>query len=107
MERTAVSSSLLKSIFYSPDTRVLEIEFKAKKEGEAGKVYRYADVSPLTYEKFLAAPSLGSHFLKQIKPNHSCTRVEEKPDAESKDEIQASEARKPFRTATPDENTPF
>jgi hypothetical protein len=77
--RTEVTSSLLRSVGYDPATRTLELEFKPKKEGEAGKVYRYADVSPETYERFKAAPSLGSHFLKQIKPNHPCTRVEEKP----------------------------
>ena len=103
--RTEVSSSLLKSIAYSPATRVLEIEFKAKKEGEVGKVYRYADVSQDAYDRFVSAPSLGQHFLRQIKHNHPCTKVEEKPDAES--EKKAATKPQPFQTATDDESTPF
>ena len=95
--RTEVKSSLLQSVGYDPATRTLELQFKPKKDGEPGKVYSYADVDQLTYEKFKAAPSLGSHFLKQIKPNHSCTRVEEKPDAETP---------KPFDTKSTTE-TPF
>jgi hypothetical protein len=80
MQRQEVKSSLLAAVGYDFESKTLMLEFKSKKEGEPGKVYRYADVSPETYKKFLAAPSLGSHFLKQIKPNHSCTRVEpEKP----------------------------
>jgi len=82
------------------------LEFRSKKEGEPGKVYRYADVGPEAYKAFMAAPSLGSHFLKEIKPAHACTKVEpEKPHAE--DEKKTSEGRKPFKTATPDENVPF
>jgi hypothetical protein len=79
MQRIDVQSSLLKAIGYDAASRTLMIEFKPKKEGEAGKVYRYADVSQETYDRFRSAPSLGSHFLREIKPSHACTRVEEKP----------------------------
>ena len=103
--RTQVSSSLLQSVGYDPATRTLELQFKPKKDGEVGKVYRYADVSQDAYDRFLAAPSLGSHFLKQIKHNHPCTKVEEKPDAES--EKKAATKPQPFQTATDDENVPF
>ena len=105
MQRQEVKSSLLAAVGYDAASKTLMLEFRSKKEGEPGKVYRYANVDPLTYEKFLAAPSLGSHFLKQIKPNHACTRVEEKPDAES--EKKAAEKPQPFKTETDDENTPF
>ena len=105
MEHTQVSSSLLQSIAYDKATKILEIQFKGKKEGEAGKVYRYANVTQETYERFRAAQSLGSHFLKQIKNQHACTRVEEKPDAE--DEKKASEGRKPFATSEPPDGAPF
>ena len=104
MQRIDVQSSLLSAIGYDAASKTLMIEFKPKKEGEAGKVYRYADVSPETFQQFKNAPSLGKHFLKQIKPNHPCTRVEEKPDAESE---KKTDKPKPFQTATEDENIPF
>ena len=104
MQRIDVKSSLLKAIGYDAASRTLMIEFKPKKEGEEGKVYTYADVSPDTYKRFMASPSLGSHFLSQIKNHHSCTRVEtEKPDAES--EKKADKPR-PFNTET-DSEPPF
>ncbi len=103
--RTEVASSLLKSIAYSPETHTLEIEFRPKKDGENGKVYRYADVSQEVYDKFLAAESLGKHFLREIKPAHNCTRVEEKPDAES--EKKAATKPQPFKTATDETDIPF
>jgi len=106
MHRQEVKSSLLAAVGYDAASRTLLLEFKSRKEGEPGKVYRYADVSAETYKKFLAAPSLGSHFLKQIKPNHACTKVEpEKPNAEG--ETKAAEKPQPFQTATEDEKIPF
>ena len=103
--RTEVSSSLLKSIGYDKASKTLTIEFKPRKEGEVGKVYRYADVSQQTYDTFLAAPSLGSHFLKNIKNAHPCTRVEEKPDAES--EKKAATKPQPFKTTDDETDIPF
>lgn len=83
--RTEVKSSLLKSVSYNRATRVLEVEFRPKEGEQEGKVYRYADVDILTYEKFISAPSIGRAFLNEIKPAHACTRVkEEKEDAEGK-----------------------
>jgi hypothetical protein len=111
--RTEVTSSLLKSIAYSPATRVLEVEFRGRKEGEEGKVYRYTDVSQETYDRFMAAPSLGSHFLKNIKNHHEYTRVEEKNENANSERPEIGtlqtkkEKRKPFQTATDDENVPF
>jgi hypothetical protein len=106
MQRIDVKSSLLQAIGYDEASKTLLIEFKGKTEGEPGKVYKYNGVSQETFEKFRTAESHGKHFLKEIKPNHACTKVEpEKPDAE--DEKKASQARKPFKTATDDENCPF
>lgn len=107
MLRKEVSSSLLAAVGYDAESKTLMLEFKSKKEGEPGKVYKYHGVSAETYKKFLAAPSLGSHFLREIKPSHACTKVEpEKPHAEDEKKT-SQEGRKPFKTATPDENVPF
>ena len=85
--RTEVKSSLLKSIYYSPATRILEVEFRPRAGETEGKVYRYADVSQETYDKFLCAPSIGKAFLADIKPAHPCTRVkEENEDASATEE---------------------
>jgi hypothetical protein len=86
--RTEVKSSLLKSVAYNRATRELEVEFKPKAGEQEGKVYRYADVDIITYEKFINAPSIGRAFLNEIKPAHSCTRVkEEKEDATSQESV--------------------
>ena len=83
MQRKEVKSSLLAAVGYDAASKTLMLEFKSKKPGEPGKVYKYADVSPETYKKFITAPSLGSHFLKEIKNAHACTKVEpEKPPNE-------------------------
>jgi len=86
--RTEVKSSLLKSVAYNRATRELEIEFRPKSADEPGKVYRYADVDLITYEKFINAPSIGRAFLNEIKPAHYCTRVkEEKEDASNQESV--------------------
>lgn len=40
MDRANVKSSLLKSIAYNPETRVLEVEFNPKKGKTAGNIYQ-------------------------------------------------------------------
>jgi len=74
--RTEVKSSLLKSIIYDPANQVLTVEFRGT-EDRPGKVYEYSNVSQETYDKFVSAPSLGKHFLNEIKPAHPCKRVQE------------------------------
>ena len=55
-----MSSSLIRSVGYDADARVLEVELVA------GQVYRYRDVSPFIYEGLLAAKSKGTFFNKKI-----------------------------------------
>lgn len=78
MDRKPVKSSTIKSIGYHLETRVLEVEFLS------GKVYRYADVSPEKHAEFIAAESIGKHFGKHIRPQHTAKVVE----SEKKDEPQ-------------------
>lgn len=63
IERTEVTSSLIKAIGYEPGTRTLAIEFKS------GSVYHYANVPPETYSGLRSSKSLGAYFVTHIKPN--------------------------------------
>lgn len=61
MNRTAVSSSNLRSVGYDASTKTLEVEFKD------GSVYQYRDVAQSIYEGLMAAQSHGSYFDANIK----------------------------------------
>jgi len=61
MERESVSSSLVASVGYDPDDEILEVEL------ENGRVYQYMEVPESTYQKFLAADSLGRYFNRYIR----------------------------------------
>jgi hypothetical protein len=59
--RWPVSSSVLKSIGYDPERRILDVEFRD------GDVYRYPDLAADIYEAFMAAPSKGRFFNQYIR----------------------------------------
>lgn len=63
MNRNPVTSSQIKSVGYDAATQTLELEFV-----HGGSVYQYQPFSPDAYQALMSAPSIGSHFLKQIKP---------------------------------------
>jgi len=67
--RTAVTSSSLASIGYSPTQATLEVEFKH------GAVYRYLDVPTKVFEAFMAAESKGTFFNQAVKNSYSYQRV--------------------------------
>lgn len=69
MERQAIESKLAKSIGYDKDLAVLEVEF------HNGGVYQYPGVTDEEVFELLNAKSVGSHFLKVIKPKHAGVRV--------------------------------
>ena len=69
MTRTAVTSSSLASIGYSPTQAALEVEFKH------GAVYRYLDVPASVFEAFLVAESKGTFFNQAIKDRYSYQRA--------------------------------
>lgn len=64
MNLTPVESSQLEAIGYDPETKKLHIKFKA-----GGATYEYDGMTPEEFEKFNSAPSKGSYFYKNIKPN--------------------------------------
>jgi len=69
MDRTAVTSSSLASIGYSPKQTTLEVEFKH------GAIYRYLDVPTHVFEAFMAAESKGAFFNYAVKDCYSSLRV--------------------------------
>lgn len=69
MKRHPVSSSLLETVGYDPETETLEIEL------ENGCVYQYRDVTESTYNELLEADSIGRYFNRYIR-NLSYTRIE-------------------------------
>jgi len=67
--RTAVTSSSLASIGYSPTQALLEIEFRH------GAVYRYLGVPTHVFDAFLAAESKGTFFNQAVKDRYPHQRV--------------------------------
>ena len=71
MKRQRLTSQVLESVGYKPETRTLEVEFK-----ENG-VYRYFGVPEKIYREMMAAPSRGAYFNKNIKPNYRFAKMRE------------------------------
>jgi non-canonical purine NTP pyrophosphatase (RdgB/HAM1 family) len=71
MQRLPVESSDLVSIGYDARERVLEIEFKEN------RVYRYLDVEPDVYERFMRADSYGEFFFAHINKHYRYERAGE------------------------------
>ncbi len=69
MQRNEVISSRIKSIGYSSETKVLEIEFF-----QLG-IYQYVDVPPHTYQTFLSVKSKGRFFDGVIKDKYLCRKI--------------------------------
>ncbi|WP_097237054.1 KTSC domain-containing protein [Streptomyces sp. 1331.2] len=68
MDRTAVDSSVLRSVGYDPVARRLELEFTG------GGVYVYADVPARVHRELLAAPSRGRYFVRRIRGQYAYRR---------------------------------
>jgi hypothetical protein len=61
MDREPVSSSLVSSVGYDPDERLLEVELTD------GKVYQYTDVPEATYTGLMEADSHGRYFNNHVR----------------------------------------
>ena len=79
MERNEIKSSLLQSVGYDSATKILEVQFTR------GSIYQYSNVEPEKAAEMLAAKSIGSFFLKEIKPNFPCKRMDGGEDATRKE----------------------
>ena len=69
MDMQPVNSSMIASIGYDPETKVLSVEFTK------GGTYEYAEVPPEEHEAFMNAESVGKYFLVHIKPNYEASRA--------------------------------
>lgn len=65
MERNPIASSMIHSIGYDQNSRVLEIEFKD------GKVIDYIGVPPYEARDLQAAQSVGRYYLDNIRGKYS------------------------------------
>lgn len=77
-----VESSQIHSLGYDPATSTLAIRFKNRTTGEATSLYHYRNVSPELFEQFRTAESIGSFFIRNIKPmviEFPYTRIESAP----------------------------
>jgi hypothetical protein len=70
MQRKTISSSSIKSVGYSIEKQVLEVEFNG------GTVYYYLEVVPIEVVKLVFAESVGSCFAANIKNKYKCVKGE-------------------------------
>ncbi|MEU8921207.1 KTSC domain-containing protein [Kitasatospora sp. NPDC048545] len=68
MDRTAVDSSVLRSVGYDRAARLLELEFAG------GRLYVYADVPARVHRELLAAESHGRYFVRRIRGRYAYRR---------------------------------
>lgn len=68
--RVFLDSTALTSVWFSPETNTLEIEFRN------GLIYEYLGVSCSLYEQLLAAPSKGGFLVHSIRNRFPHRRVE-------------------------------
>ncbi len=70
MERTAVSSSNLRSVGYDEANMILEVEFV-----RSGLVYQYTGVPIDEYQTLMSASSIGTYFSANIAKRYSYYKV--------------------------------
>jgi KTSC domain len=99
MERKIIKSSLIRSIGYDAEKKILEVEFLRSQKQDVRPVYQYIDVSAEKFSALMGGHaaegekhSIGSYFLRMIKPNHKFVKLEvpievdEAKEAPSEDE---------------------
>lgn len=72
LDRKRVKSSVIESIGYDANTRVLEVKF------HTGRIYQYFMVPAHLHYDLLNADSIGEFFNREIRPNHQYNEVFEK-----------------------------
>lgn len=68
LELVPVVSSQIAARAYDEATGTMRIQFAPRKDGTPGAIYEYRGVDPETWKAFAEADSVGSHFIKHIKP---------------------------------------
>lgn len=61
MRRQPITSSVIQSIGYDPDSQTLEVEF------HTGRIYRYFKVPPPAVKDLIEAASIGETFNRNIR----------------------------------------
>ncbi|MFJ3787691.1 KTSC domain-containing protein [Kitasatospora sp. NPDC090091] len=69
MDRTAVDSSVLRSVGYDAARRVLELEFTG------GRLYVYRAVPGRVHRELMAAESHGRYFVREIRGRYPYRRL--------------------------------
>ena len=67
--RVFLNSTALTSVSFSPETQILEVEFRN------GLIYEYLGVSRSLYQQLLAAPSKGAFLVRFIRNRFPHRRV--------------------------------
>lgn len=68
--RVPVESSVLASVLYLPEQRLLEIEFRS------GRRYQYFDVPKQRYDDLLTTESKGSYFNANIRNRFASSQLQ-------------------------------
>lgn len=75
---TPVVSSQIAGIGHCPETNTLAVQFTGK--AGPGSLYHYTNFTAEQFAAFAGAESVGSHFIRHIKPNaveHPFARIDE------------------------------
>lgn len=70
MKRQIIDSSLLTSVGWVNGT--LQVQFKTN-----GEIWNYPNVTQAEYDEMMASESIGSYFMKKIRPVHIGEQVHE------------------------------
>jgi hypothetical protein len=70
MNMTGVSSSMISSVGYDPDTRKLRVKMRAR-----GTTYEYDDVTQEDADKLTGSNSCGKCFHNDIRPKYPKFRI--------------------------------
>ena len=69
MERTPVTSTMIRAVGYDAETKSLEIEFN-----KGGAIWLYSEVPAEEHDALMKADSLGKYFLSRIKDKYPATK---------------------------------
>jgi hypothetical protein len=72
-----VESSVLASVLYRPELRLLEVEFRS------GLFYQYFDVPQQSYNQLLIAESKGAYLNANIRNRLPCNQIGSPPGADT------------------------
>lgn len=78
MERQPVKSSSIKSVGYSAETYLLEVEFTN------GAIYQHSGVTPELYKALMTGESIGKSYGMLLRNRYQCRKVAPVTAEESK-----------------------